>query len=287
MAVLWLADVLRAAGLRVVEYPGWRARAAPGVFTPRAVMWHHDASAPGPSPNVPRVIAEIGNSSTPPPLAQAWVDTAGVWVLTAAGRCNHAGLGGGWGRIPAGAGNTYAIGVETDHTVGEPWPAAQLAGLRRGTAAILAELGVPAADALCGHKEYAPVRKVDPDGLDMAAERRLVEEDDMPVTPDEVRAIARAVLDVDLGGGWTLADAARALAVGEAGKRSAGAAMATLGGVAAGVANLAARPDGSPLSFTAAELAEELVKAGVGGVPADLLAAALDTAADTLRGQPL
>ncbi|HEY8374681.1 MAG TPA: N-acetylmuramoyl-L-alanine amidase, partial [Pseudonocardiaceae bacterium] len=104
----------------------------------------------------------------------------------------------GWGRIPAGAGNTYAIGVETDHTVGEAWPAAQLEGLRRGTAALLRHLGAHPSDALCGHLEYAPGRKIAPAGLDMAAERRIVAElleEDMPSLREIEDAAYRAVLN--------------------------------------------------------------------------------------------
>lgn len=191
-ALDWMADALRAAGLTVVEYPGWRGRAVAGRFAPRAVMWHHDASAVGPSPAMAHMIAEVGKTDTAPPLAQCWVDLAGVWHLTAGGRANHAGTGGGWGRVPANAGNTYSIGIETDHTVGEPWPDVQLACLRRGTRVLLDRLGAHASDALCGHKEYT-TRKPDPDGLDMAAERQIVAglnlEADMPLTPQDTNAV--------------------------------------------------------------------------------------------------
>lgn len=194
----WMVEVLRAAGVPVVEHPGWQSRSAPGSFSPRAVMWHHDASAAGPSPGMPRMIAEQGNAATPPPLAHAWVATDGTWHLTAAGRANHAGTGSGWGVIPKNAGNTYAIGIETDHTTGEAWPAAQLDSLRRGTAALLKRLGASPSNALCGHREYAPGRKVDPDGLDMNAERRIVAEimegADMNLQDVQERCY-RAVLD--------------------------------------------------------------------------------------------
>jgi N-acetylmuramoyl-L-alanine amidase-like protein len=187
-ALDWMADALRGAGLTVVEYAGWRSRAASGSFTPRAVIWHHDASAPGPSAGIPDMIATQGNSSTPPPLSQIWVDTNGAWWLLASGRANHAGIGSGWGVVPANAGNQYAIGIETDHTTGENWPAAQVASLRLGTKVLLASMGASPANALCGHKEYAPGRKIDPDGMDMNIERQLVAnatEDDLP-TPNDV-----------------------------------------------------------------------------------------------------
>jgi hypothetical protein len=173
MSLQWVVDALRAAGLVVHEYPGWQDNAASGSFAPRAVMWHHDASAFGPSPSIPAMIADQGNSSTPPPLAHCWVDTAGAWTMTANGRANHAGTGAGWGQVRRDQGNTDALGFETDHTTGEAWPSAQLAGLRLGTAAIMAHAGWDPWIALCGHKEYTD-RKPDPDGLDMNTERREV-----------------------------------------------------------------------------------------------------------------
>lgn len=68
--------------------------------------------------------------------------------------------------IPTDQGNTYSVGVETDHTTGEPWPREQLLALLVGTVAICRYLGTPAA-AVIGHKDYAPGRKTDPDGITM------------------------------------------------------------------------------------------------------------------------
>lgn len=204
--ITWLADVLRAAGVPVAEYPGWRTRTASGSFNPVGVIWHHDASMPGPSPALARVIAEVGNASTPPPLSQAWVDMAGVWHVIAAGRANHAGTGSGWGRIRGNQGNTDAIGVETDHTVNEPWPGPQLASLRVGTRAILARLGASPGNALCGHKEYAPGRKIDPDGLDMNLERRLVAEATTSGTDTIMSYLDQTSPGETLDNGYHLAD---------------------------------------------------------------------------------
>jgi hypothetical protein len=181
--------MLRAAGCVVVEYPGWRTRTqTDGPYLPRAVMLHHDASPVGPSDSVPAYLADLSH-----PGAQCWVDTAGRWWLIAAGRMWHAGAGTGWGVIPAGGGNTYSVGVETDHTVGEAWPASQLWSLRRGTRALLAALGATPLDALCGHKEYAPTRKVDPDGLDLNRDRRIAAGQEDIVTDEELNAIADRV----------------------------------------------------------------------------------------------
>lgn len=173
----WLARVLEDAGCQVVEHTGWKTTGRPastGDLRPRAVMWHHDGTGKGPSPGSPGYILEGRPPTDPPPLAHCWVSTRGDWHLLAAGRANHAGIGDGWGVVPPNDGNTYAVGVETDHTTGESWPAGQLTSLRVGTAAILEHLNARASDALMGHREYAPGRKTDPDGLDLDAERRAV-----------------------------------------------------------------------------------------------------------------
>lgn len=165
-----LAAVLRAAGVPVIEYPGWRTRGRPGSFAPRGLVMHHDASPMGPSPTLANYIAVIGRPpDTPAPLSQLWVckgcnvHAVGTWHVLAAGRAHHAGTGDGWGRVRAGNGNADAYGVEVDHTTGERVDPVLYASLVRGSAALLTALGASAVDALPGHKEYAPGRKVDPD----------------------------------------------------------------------------------------------------------------------------
>lgn len=164
LALAGLADALRAAGLVVVEFPGWKERTQrDGPFTPRGVMIHHDASALGDSPGVPAMMANLANDG-----AQCWVDRHGVWHLVAAGRMWHAGLGTGFGVIPANDGNTYSVGVESDHTTGEDWPVVQYHSLVLGTAVIVVYLGkaVDVNSVVCGHKEYRRSNP-DPDGIDM------------------------------------------------------------------------------------------------------------------------
>lgn len=176
----WLASVLRDAGLEVVEHPGWRTRGL-GEYRPfkvEHVVWHHDASAPGDSPGVPdfmiRNMASAG--------AQVWVDRKGRWHLIAAGRMPHA------GSTRNGVVNENSLGIETDHTTGEDWPAELLASLRTGTAAILRHIGGTAGKNLHFHKSvcYPAGRKVDPDGLGLRAERRRVRK--------QVRALNKPVV---------------------------------------------------------------------------------------------
>lgn len=164
MLATWVPDVLRAAGIAVVAYPGWETRSHGEYRTPLSVTWHHDASAVGDSPSVPQSMIRRWDVAAAP----AWVDRAGVWHIIAAGVAWHAGR-----VLPGKPGNYDSYGVETDHTTGEDWPPALLDSLRRGTAAILRHVGRSADPALEFHKTVCspPGRKVDPDGLDLATER--------------------------------------------------------------------------------------------------------------------
>lgn len=192
----WLARVLRGAGVHVVELDGWRFRGRPlsvGPFKPRGVLWHHDASAVGPSPGLAEFIALVGRPpEVPAPLSQVWVcvgcrgrHPVGTWHLLAAGRANHGGEGAGWGEIPTDAANTWTIGIETDNTVGEPTPDMMYASLVRGTAAILNHLRSRPGEWLAGHKEFARGRKIDPDDIDMGKAR------------DDVRRVMRRLAGDD------------------------------------------------------------------------------------------
>lgn len=180
--LLWLPAALRAAGLTVHEISGWQDRGHTDDtmflrygFDPQAVVFHHDASAPGDSPGALNwLITGFDSSSDTNYDAQCWVDRYGVWYIVAAGYAQHAGAGDGWGAIPAGMGNPRSFGVETDHTTGEAWPPAQYASVRTGMAAICLDRGWDPARCVVGHKEYAPGRKDDPDPVDMAQFRAEV-----------------------------------------------------------------------------------------------------------------
>ena len=179
---LFIPDALRRAGLEVVERRGWKKRGRPpsiGNFDPRALMIHHDASAKGRTPGNAKFIAETGrpdeNPPIPAPLAQCWVDIHGVWHVLASGRSNHAGLGQGFGRVPRDSGNTFSIGVETDHTRGEKWPRVQLQAVRLGFAALADAMHIDPVTSILSHKEYT-TRKKDPQPLNMDKFRRDVAE---------------------------------------------------------------------------------------------------------------
>jgi hypothetical protein len=162
-SLTWLPEVLEDAGLKVAEQPGWRTHGRGDVGTIRGVMCHHTA---GPLTGIMPSLGIVtnGRADLPGPLAQLCLGRDGTYFVVAAGRANHAGAG-DWRGITTG--NSSFIGIEaenTGHTSGpqaDPWPEIQLDAYRRGVAAILKKIG---ADVLmcCGHKEYAPERKIDP-----------------------------------------------------------------------------------------------------------------------------
>lgn len=209
----WLADVLRAAGLAVVEVPGWQERGH-GDFTDLThVVLHHDASPFGPSPGVVRYM--LDNFGTHG--AQLWVARDGTWTVLASGVAYHA------GRVqPGKPGNRQSLGVEADHSTGEDWPDCQLNSIRVGIHAILTRIGTTAADGLEFHKTVCRPhgRKSDPDGLSLDEERIRVDAkhlptptEEPPVTPAEIEQVAQraaALVRKDLrtviGGDPTQAD---------------------------------------------------------------------------------
>lgn len=160
MRLLWLADVLRAAGLTVVEHAGWQNRAAAGSWSPTYGVVHATAAPRSQADDVQARIVRDGRPGLPGPIAVACVDRAGRWHVLAAGRCNTT-LVGTAGPF-AGQGNTSAIGVEAcNDNVTEPWPDVQYDAYVRGWAAICRRLGW-AAGRLVGHKEHTPGHKTDP-----------------------------------------------------------------------------------------------------------------------------
>ena len=174
MKALWLADVLRAAGLKVVEQPGWKERGRGNFTAIKGVVCHHTAGPlKGNAPTLGTVTN--GREGLPGPLSQLVLGRDGTYFVVAAGKSNHAGPG-KWHNVIAG--NSQMIGIEAENTGllnDQPWPAVQMDAYIRGVAAILKHIKVDAVMA-CGHKEYAQPkgRKPDPT-FDMVAFRAAVE----------------------------------------------------------------------------------------------------------------
>ncbi|GAA1407337.1 golvesin C-terminal-like domain-containing protein [Catellatospora coxensis] len=164
----WLADVLRAAGVQVVEEGDWRNRMRPGSFDPIGVLWHHTAATSSASNPHPALNVCInGRSDLAGPLCQALVDYHGVFHIISAGRCNHAGSARASGPIPAGDGNTMLIGWEIDYNgVNQQMTAAQYNASIAATAAVLKRLGRDSSYAR-GHRETSTTGKIDPYAIDL------------------------------------------------------------------------------------------------------------------------
>jgi len=162
---LWLADVLRRAGLPVREIAGWQSRGHGEMGQILGVLAHHTA---GPrTGNYPSEgVVVNGRPGLDGPLANLGLARDGTWVIVAAGQAWHAGTGSiSW--CPANTGNTHLLGVEAESCgVIDDWTDAQRGSYPRGVAALLSYLRLPAS-RLIGHKEWAPTRKVDPAFWDM------------------------------------------------------------------------------------------------------------------------
>ena len=165
-----IAAHLRAWGLKVVEVGDWKNNIAGYSFAPRGVIVHHTAgSRTGDAPSLG--IVRDGRPGIPGPLSQFVLGRSGTVYVVGAGRANHAGVG-YWNGITDG--NTNFWGIEAENTgLGEPWGAAQLAAYYRLCAALGAFSGFDHTRVIA-HKEWAPSRKYDPAGINMAGFREQV-----------------------------------------------------------------------------------------------------------------
>ena len=159
-SLTWLYDTLAGVGLKVAETAGWRDRGHGDVGRIRGVICHHTA---GPaSGNMPTLgLVTHGRSDLAGPLCNLGLGRDGTYYVVAAGRAFHAGSGEWNGLIDTG--NTNFIGIEAENTgaTDDKWPPVQIEAYQRGVAAILRKIN---ADEtwVCGHKEFAPKRKIDP-----------------------------------------------------------------------------------------------------------------------------
>ncbi|WP_280358099.1 peptidoglycan recognition protein family protein [Nocardia otitidiscaviarum] len=196
---VWLADVLRAEGLRVREHDGWRQRGHGDFRDIRGVLCHHTA---GGGRNDWKVV-QYGRTDLPGPLAQLVLEKDGTYRVIAAGVCWHAGRG-SWPGWPTDNANYHVIGIEavSRGTAPYDWTAAQLDAYQRGCAAILRHIGRGASDCVA-HREYSSEGKIDPAGIDMDEFRRAVQtlidrrpsEKENHMSATEVDQIKRFVAD--------------------------------------------------------------------------------------------
>lgn len=156
MSILVWPEALRVAGLSVYERPGWRTNQPLGPLRGlNKIYWHHDASPVGNSPGAWDWITS--SYDTKQPSAQLWMDYDGQWRFVGSGAAYHAGV-----TVNPSDWNT-TVGLETDHTINEPYSVKMLDSLHRGFAAICRAEG-RGADFVTFHKwEARPLgRKTDP-----------------------------------------------------------------------------------------------------------------------------
>lgn len=190
-----LADILRAAGLKVQEVPGWKTRGHGQMQSIEGILCHHTAGPKtGNYPSLPTV--RDGRTGLKGPLAQLGLARDGTWLTIAAGLCWHAGV-----VFYDWQTNPHSIGVEAEATGTAPWPKVQYDSYVAGVAALRKAFSLPL-DHVVGHKEAAKPRGRKPDpNFDMAAFRVAVGklqskpttppagDDDMALTGDDLNKI--------------------------------------------------------------------------------------------------
>lgn len=170
----WLADVLRAEGVDVAEFSGWRRRGHGDFKDIRGVMVHHTGSDFSTAASI-----AYGRADLAGPLSQLHIGRNGTVTVVAVGVAWHAGVG-MYPWLPVNMGNWHTIGIECANSGTGPWaphrynwPDEQYFALVNCCAAISRRLGVPA-ERTIGHNEYAgrAQGKWDPGAIDMDRLRR-------------------------------------------------------------------------------------------------------------------
>lgn len=194
---VWLADVLRAEGLRVVEYPGWRDRGHGDFKDIRGVMVHHTGSDTATAASI-----ATGRPDLAGPLSQIHIARDGTVTLVAVGVAWHAGKG-SYPWLPTDLGNWHLIGIEaansgTSTTAAHRtnWPDAQYDAIVRCCAAINRRLAQNSSRTI-GHKEYAgrAQGKWDPGAIDMGVLRADIQRQiDSTAGEDELSAEAESMI---------------------------------------------------------------------------------------------
>lgn len=180
MMLTELATVLRGAGLRVVERPGWKSRTHfdddgdPIEMTDvLGVTCHHTASGRGTGTTLGLNTVENGRTGLRGPLAHLYLNREGTFYVVAAGICWHAGKSTKPKYL-----NEHRIGIEAlaaGDGWSQDWPEAQMKAYAAGCAALADHYHFPV-NEVRGHKETCEPqgRKVDP-SFSMTGFRSMVE----------------------------------------------------------------------------------------------------------------
>lgn len=182
MMLTGLADVLRQAGLNVVELDGWKTRGHGQMVDVRGVTCHHTASGRGTGKTLGLSTIRDGRPGLPGPLAHLYLNREGTFYVVAAGLCYHAGVSRETGQT-----NSHRIGIEAlaaGDGWSQDWPVVQVGAYQLGCRALADHYGFSVSQVL-GHKETcAPAgRKIDPtldmDGFRDGVRNATTQEDDV------------------------------------------------------------------------------------------------------------
>ena len=157
-SVARMVEASKRFGLTVEVVPGAETRGS-ASFNPFGLVGHHTAGPKtGDRPSLN--ICVNGRPDLDGPLCNDFLTRAGVNVVVAAGRANHAGAGGFRGLV----GNSAVFGIEAEDDGDGTWTDAQLAAYPR---LVAARLWLIDRDAswYCAHRTWAPTRKIDPTGI--------------------------------------------------------------------------------------------------------------------------
>jgi hypothetical protein len=166
--VIEYATILRSAGLKVAEVPGWRSNGHDGDFTAQGGMWHHTT-----------VLNDLetlvrGRSDLPGPIANLYLRRDGSYTVVCGGVAWHAGPGAlsvledlRKGVAPKGdaqalgladdtrIANHFLIGIECEGGINDTddFPDVQLEALITGSAALSRALGLRS-ESWIHHREW-------------------------------------------------------------------------------------------------------------------------------------
>lgn len=187
---VWLADALRAEGVKVVESQGWKQWGNGDFSWIWGVMCHHTGGANSPVSEI-----KYGTAALKGLLSQIHLAKDGTATLCGVGVAWHAGRG-EYPGLPTNNANYHTIGIEAVNTGSEGWPDAQYDAYVRCCAAIVRRLGY-GADRVIGHKEWAgrAQGKWDPGGIDMnkfrADVQARLDHKETDVSPEQYKDLNR------------------------------------------------------------------------------------------------
>lgn len=165
--------VVAGAGLNLKTYSGWqtRSRSSGGFNRVAGIVIHHTASPSNQSFDNDWNYCAVGHPDAP--VANMLLGRDGLVGIHAAGASNHAGKGGPWGSssgtIPLDSANSYCIGIEAQNNgVGENWSEIMVESYVKLVHALCSAYRLDPLRDIMAHFEWAPTRKIDPWGGNVA-----------------------------------------------------------------------------------------------------------------------